>query len=162
MMTLWFVLMKFSEILLHQKVYPGMRVRDFNFPGKICRIFCTSNKKVPSAVGDLQGGGAVNSPKRIQEQSSWKLELYSSLTGSKQPRRVGKTNTLASWKTAYPAKANPRCFALATVICENGMLSQYIWHYCFIIYRTVERDQEILAELFVVCVTILRSWRLKG
>lgn len=58
-------------------LYAGMRVKIVTFPGKICRIFYAFGSEVTSAAGEVP----------------WKLELYSSLTGSKQHLSTGKTNT---------------------------------------------------------------------
>ena len=66
-----------------------MGVKDLNFPGKIFRTFCTSRRQV-IRVAESFRRGAVNRPNGVLGQSPWKLELYSSLPGSKQTLKAEK------------------------------------------------------------------------
>ena len=69
-----------------------MGVKDLNFPGKTFRAFCISRRDV-IRVAENFGRGAVNRPNGVLGQSLWRLELYSSLPGSKQTLKAEKRST---------------------------------------------------------------------
>ena len=81
-------------------------------------------------------------PKGVQGYCSWKIELYNSLTGSKQPLRAGKISTQHHKDIGIDCQMKPKMHSVSYQDCKNQMPSQPGCHCCFIIYRKVERQRK--------------------
>lgn len=78
--------------------FSGTKVNNFSF---YIRFFISSQRTVPRATGHFREC-CDSPPLWVQGESPWKLELYSSLRGSKQPLSMA----LKYWPIKYTSRKN--------------------------------------------------------